>query len=179
MTTWHDVDWSKTMGGNDEEGDCGEVACANRVNILIQPLIVGRTEIERFYTIETGWTAENPGSDKGSIMELIIKDWVANGWPSDPTIKPAGYEVFQPKDIGAAVQEYTACPCAITLTADQDFTDAAIDKPGAFGHGVLVVEATPISVTFISWARIIVVSMAWWLAFARQVFGVDLAVSVA
>lgn len=173
--TWHSVDWSQTMAGNDEEGDCGEVCLANLVNVLIQPQIVGRTEVERFYTIETGWTAENPASDKGSILEVLIKDWIANGWPSDPTIRPTGYKLFRPKDIRAALAEYVACPCAITLTEDQDCTDAAIGKPAAFGHGVLVVDATPETVTLITWARAVTVSMAWWLAFAKDVYGVELA----
>ena len=176
MATWRDVDWSQTLAGNDREGDCGPVSLANLMDILLYPQVVGRTEVERFYTVATGWTSENPESDKGAILEVLIQDWIANGWPADPLLKPSGYEVFRPKDIVAALAEYQACPTALALPEGQDFTDAALGLPGVYGHAVLVVDASDVEVRFATWGRIVTVSWAWWMEFAREVYGVALTV---
>lgn len=178
MTPWPQIDWSQTLAGNDEEGDCGPVSLANLVDLVYGPPLVERTEVERLYTVASGWTAENPGSDNGVVLEALIDDWIANGWPADPTIQPTAKERFAPRDIEAALAKYPACPSAIMLTGDQDFSDTALTKARAFGHAVLVVQAGPDGVRFVTWGRVVLVSRAWWDAFAREVWGVCLAAPV-
>lgn len=172
---WSAIDWSETMGGNDEEGDCGPVALANLMNLWYAPPLVERVEIERFYTVATGWTAEQPGSDRGSVLEEIIKDWCANGWPADPTMKPEGYKAVRidTANMASGVGRYGALVCAIALPESQDFSDNALSEPGAFGHAVLVVDAAPDGVRIVTWASVRLVSWLWWERFGRQAFGVE------
>jgi len=175
MTPYPEIDWSQTMGGNDEEGDCGPVALANLMNLWYGPPLVERTEVERLYTIASGWTSENPGSDRGVILETLIRDWCANGWPADPTVKPAGYEAVSTDQAAlmTGVRRYGALVAAVMLPADQDFSDDALSEPGTFGHAVLVVAADPDGVRLVTWASVRRVSWRWWGRFGRQAFGVE------
>lgn len=174
MAIWAEIDWSQTIGGNDKFGDCAFVSLANLTDILKTPQVVMDAEIERFYALETGWTPLDPLTDKGAILEAVIKDWCINGWPTDPVWKPTGYETFAPANIAAALDKYVACPCILMLPENEDFTDASLGLPGTMGHAVLVVQASDTEVRFITWGRIVVVSMAWWRKFARTVYGVQL-----
>lgn len=176
MTQWPDIDWSKTMGGNDRFGDCAFVACSNLVDLWRAPQIVSEAEAEYFYNVEAGFNSQDAATDKGAILEQVIRYWCDHGWPGDSTMRPSGYETVPlgQAPLIAAMQRFGAVLAAVELPEDQDFTDDAVidSAPGAFGHAVLVVSADDDGVRLVSWARIVLVSWRWWADYARQAFGI-------
>lgn len=171
--------WS--MGGNDRFGDCTAVALANLIDLRMTlagtSQVVGEAEAELLYARETGWTAQNPGSDKGAVLETVIKDFCANGWPSDPLIKPFGYREITFYDLTPVIRRSNAVMAWLMLPLDADgesydFTDGAVARnaPGEFAHAVLVVDPGLVMVT---WAQIQHVSPRWAAKYFKQFFEIE------
>ena len=180
MTTWRDIDWAQTLGGNDRFGDCVFVSLANLVDLLNAPQVVMEAEIERMYSVETGWSAANPASDKGAVLETVIKDWCENGWPADPELKPSGYRPVALDGLRDALTRCQGAPSWIMLpmTADgtgYDFSDDAVtrDAPGVGAHAVLVVQADDFGIVFITWGKPQGVSWDWAREYWRGSFEVE------
>jgi hypothetical protein len=176
VTDWRDVDWSQTLGGNDRFGDCTFVSLANLIDIIKAPQIVSEGETERFYTVETNWTAENPGSDKGAVLETVIQDWCANGWPSDPVLRPSGYHAITFDQVADALARTDGVPAWLMLPSNADgsgydFTDDALDAEGRYAHAVLIVSFDPF--IFVTWAQPQAVSEAWARRFFMGFYEVD------
>ena len=145
------------------------------------PQVVEDVEVERFYTLETGWTAENPGSDKGAILEVVIRDWCANGWPCYPENKPSGYSAISIAEVSLAIARQGGVSAVLMLPPGDDFSDAALsgDTARPANHAVLIVEMTDETVTFVTWAEPQTVSRPWADAFFRAFYEVAPVRSVA
>jgi hypothetical protein len=185
IAPWRSIDWAQTLGGNDRYSDCVFVALANFLDVRLAPQIVAEGEIERFYSIETGFEPGVRATDKGAVLEAVLKDWVANGWPSDPTIKPVAYGPISANDMPVAIATSGSVPAWLLLPAapaddesDWDFSDRAVDNavPGTGAHAVLVVYAAE-AVTFVTWGKAVTVSQLWWRKYAQQAYAVVFAVS--
>lgn len=181
MATWHDVDWSKTLGGNDKYGDCTFVTLANLIDIERAPEIVSEAETERFYTVETGWTAENDGAGTGAALAVVLSDWCANGWPSDPMLKPSGFHAIAFDQIPAWLPTAKGVPAWLMLPegveeGTYDFSDSALlrQAPGVFAHAVLIVDVTGGDLTFITWAAPQTVSLEWAKVYFKGFYVVTL-----
>lgn len=179
--TWRDATWS--LAGNDQYGDCAFVSLANlldlRAALAGQPFEVGEAEAELFYAREAGFVASRPETDRGAVLEDVIRYWCANGWPADPTCQPSGYREIEPTQIPAALKVYKGLPCWAMLPmrdGEPDFTDAALSLDGTAAHAMLIVDYSA-DLMLISWAAPVLVSWRWWYRFGRQAFGIDLAES--
>ena len=165
---WRAKSWC--MGANDRFGTCFYAMAGNWLSFYTDE-IMSDGEIENAARVMERFSAYDPSSDHGILMQQGIDYILANGWPGDPMLKPDRVDVQDPAAIVATVRRYDCAFIGLALPEDQDFSDAALGQEGVSGHAVFGVEATPDAVTFITWQRPQVVSMAWWRRFARQSFG--------
>jgi hypothetical protein len=163
-------EWS--LGGNDEVGDCVFCTAANYTDLIEAvagtPQTVPDAEVERWYAWETGWTRANPESDKGEVLESMLRHWRDSGNPSDPLDRITEYHKVT--DIPAAIEEFGAVFVSVLLPAGADETEdlSGDGGPGVDGHAMLAVGATDDSIVFVTWGMLRTVSRAWW-----RRYGVD------
>jgi hypothetical protein len=173
-------EWS--LGGNDKFGDCGFVSVCNLIDVVKavggNPQVVGEGEALYFYNKEAGFNSQNPATDRGSVLADVIRYWMENGWPADPTYKPVGFCAIEPVQIHQAVHSLGGAPawCSLPVDAngDPDWSDNAIGTQPADGHAVLIVQSDPESLTLITWAQPVTVSLKWWHVFGCGQFAVRL-----
>jgi hypothetical protein len=169
VPNWRSIP-SWCLGANNRFGTCFFAMFGNWL-ALHTGEIMPDGEVENAAREMEGFNPYDRATDHGEMMQAGIDYILANGWPGDPTLKPARVDGIDPAGVVAAVQRYGCGFAGLALPPDQDFSDAALSEQGTEGHAVFVVEATPDQVTFITWAYPQTVSMAWWLRFARQLFG--------
>lgn len=189
--TWRRVAWS--LGGNDQYGDCAFVSCANIADLWAAqngtPWTIGEAECERFYAVEAGFNSQNKTTDKGEILEKVIKYWCENGWPGDSLLKPSGYEAITADQIQTTLAggDGAAAWCVLPINddGDPDLSDVALRRntPGTAAHAVAIVAVENGGFWIIMWAEPKWVSRAWWNAYGRDCYAVraqsDLASPVA
>lgn len=179
---WRQVpEWS--LAGNDRYGDCTFATAANFTDLLTAvngtPEVVPEGEAEYWYAKETGWTAQNPDSDKGEILEKMLQYWLENGNPSDPVDRITSYAPVANEDITVAIERYGACFawCMLPMRGDDDpdLSDDALqnDTPGTAAHAMLIVGTTPKGFVVVTWGEACGVSRAWWYRYGRQQFSVE------
>ncbi len=176
---WQAVrEWS--MGGNDKYGDCAFVSLCNLIDLVTAvngaPELVGEAEAEYFYAQEAGFNSQNPATDKGAVLEDVIRYWSDHGWPSDPTVKPVGWCAIEPDQIHQAIYALGGVPawCVLPVDADgdPDFSDEADPASAVDGHAFLIVGSGPSGYRIVSWAQIYDISHAWAERFIRGQFAV-------
>lgn len=175
-----------SLGGNDEVGDCVFCTAANYTDLLEAvngtPQLVPEAEVERWYAWETGWRRDNPASDKGEVLERMLKVWRDQGNPSDPVDRLTGYCAITPGEIHQAVYSLGGVPAWCMLPIDHDigedgvweFGDRALSvrAPGVEAHAILIVGSSPAGLKVVTWAEIRDVSHAWWAAYGKGQFAV-------
>lgn len=177
MTKWRDISpW--VMGENDLFGDCFFVMIANweLCNRDGDPSArMDDGEIEEAYSCMAGFNPMNEATDHGEAITDGFDYLVANGWPSEPTLRPTAWHPVFPKDIPSALAA-NKCLCAwVKLPmkdGEWDLSDDAV-KAGVQGtgpHAVLVVEADDDGYWLITWQTARKVSKAWWAAYGQQMF---------
>lgn len=170
--------WS--LGGNDKYGDCAFVAPCNLIDLVKavsgKHEVVGEAEAEFFYRVEAGFNPLNEATDKGETLQKVLQYWCDHGWPADPTYKPEEMWSVTKPQISSAIYALGALPAWCMLPSrddDPDFSDGAIDMglAAAYAHAVLLSDATPETITLITWAEKRVVSRRWWDIYGREQFG--------
>lgn len=175
---WQSVpEWS--LGGNDRYGDCTFVSLCNLIDLVTAangaPELVGEAEAEYFYGREAGFDPNVAATDKGAVLEDVIRFWAEQGWPNDPENKLLGYCAIRPFEIHQAIYSLGAVPAWAMLPADEvgwDFSDAALSVNGTGPHAVLIVESNPTGLKIVTWANVVDVSHMWWGVFGRGQFAV-------
>lgn len=174
---WQDVDeW--TLGANDKYGDCAFVALCNLQDLLATvkaaPFVIEEGEALYFYNVEAGFNSQDRRTDKGAVLEEVIRYWAEKGWPSDPVDKPLGWCAIRPDEIHLAIQALYGVPawCQLPQEDDNDFSDTALDYTPGDGHAVLIVGSDPTGYTLITWAEPVHVSTAWWHKFGRGQYAI-------
>lgn len=168
-------EWS--LGGNDEVGDCVFCTAANYTDLIKAvagtPQTVPDAEVERWYAWETNWTRANPSSDKGEVLEEMLKHWRDHGNPSDPLDRITGYGPVT--DIPAAIEAFGAVFVSVMLPKDAgDTEDMSGDGgDGVDAHAMLAVGATADSLVFVTWGELRTVSRDWWARYGRESWAVE------
>lgn len=173
--------WS--LGGNDRYGDCTFVSLCNLIDLVTavngRSELVGEAEAEYFYSREAGFSPLDPATDKGAILEDVIRFWAEQGWPNEPTNKLVGWCAIGPDEIHQAVHSLGAVPAWCELPHFEDggewiFGDEALadNLVGVGPHAILIVESNPLGLRLVSWASVYEVSHEWWHAYGRGQFAV-------
>lgn len=177
MTPWRDVK-SWCLGENDTWGTCWFAMLGNAL-VLETGEVMSDGEILNAAREIEGLNDQDRSTDRGEAMEAGFRYVQKNGWPGDASLTIASWTPTS--DLAATIQRrgYAMCGIALPDSADgdgYDFSDNAMARkaPGVHGHAILVVEAVPGSVTFITWGAPQTVSSAWWDAYARQTYEVEL-----
>lgn len=178
MTDWRSVKQWCHQGEGDRFGLCFWAMCGNWY-VANGGAVMGDGEVENAAREMEGFDPYIAATDHGQNLEAGL-DWIMKyGWPGDPTLKPANWRAVTVAELPATI-EANGCAmawCVLPLDADgqpYDFSDDAVQRgaEGVYAHAVLVVEATPETVTFITWAAPQIVSAAWWMRYGRGQYAV-------
>lgn len=126
------------------------------------------------------WTGFNPldrSTDRGLALVTMMRDWMRDGWPGQPTLIPRAWCALTRDQIALGVYLFGAVCAWVMLPMpgdDPDWSDNALARktPGTAAHAVLIVEHSPGRYWLITWGEAIAVSEAWLAEYGRGYFGV-------
>lgn len=166
------------MGGNDRYNDCVWPSLANLHDTVTavngHPEVMSEAECEYFYARETGFTPLDKSTDKGAVQRRVIEDWCAHGWPGDDTLKPLGWCDVRPDEIPVAIHMLGGVPfwMMLPLLRPGVYDFQSTDLPGEYAHAAFFSGATWNTLSFVTWASEVTVTMEWARKYVKEAFGV-------
>ncbi len=173
------------MDGNDSVGDC---TCAD-VDHELKSVQVSAgntettstaTEVLAAYSAITGYNPADPNTDQGAEMQSVREYWQKTGFTlggTDHTIL-----LFAEVDISDVtvaqwvLDEFGAVGVGVNLPqsamdqfdAGQTWDVVANDGGILGGHAIALVGYTPTGPVFLSWARVVHATWAWWHTYVEE-----------
>jgi hypothetical protein len=176
------TDWG--MMGNDHVGDCTVAAAGHAIlawtaETDATPIAMSTGEALAAYAAITGYTPDDPASDRGAYCAEVLGYWAVSGLavPGGGPDTLSGAAAFPPADLASlrrAVAEFGVVYAGLALplsAASEEVWQSTRDAPGSWGgHCVALVGYDAEGPVAVSWGALKRMSWAFWQTYAEEAY---------